>query len=135
MKGPDLPRWLWYAVGGRLPMRYSQWVLHDVTTRWWRLRALSRSLVQLAPVAVLIYVFLPTEPWVRVLAILGGVLVGMIYALAYLDEATESRALKAGFLRGTAQQVRDERLAARNPGRMARYAQRYRRDEPPDRPG
>lgn len=115
-------------------MRYSQWVLHDVTTRWWRLRALFRSLVQLTPVAVLIYVFLPSEPWVRVMAILGGVLVGMIYALAYLDESSESRALKAGFLRGVATQVRDERLALKDPGRIARYTARYRRDEPPELP-
>jgi Family of unknown function (DUF5313) len=128
VKRPDPLRWLWYAMGGRLPLRYSQWVLRDVTTRWWRLRALFRSLVQILPVAVLILVFLPTEPWVRAMACLGGVLVGMIYAVAYLDESTESRALKAGFLRGTAQQVRDE-LRAASP--TARYGERFRRDEPP----
>jgi Family of unknown function (DUF5313) len=115
-------------MGGRLPLRYSQWVLHDVTTRWWRLRALFRSLVQILPVAALIYVLLPTEPWVRLMACAGGVFVGMIYALAYLDESSESRALKAGFLRGTAQQVRDERIAGR---RGSRFAEQYRRDEPP----
>ncbi len=128
VKRPDPLRWLWYAMGGRLPLRYSQWVLRDVTARWWRLRALFRSLVQILPVAVLILVFLPTEPWVRAMACLGGVMVGMIYALAYLDESTESRALKAGFLRGTAQQVRDE-LRAASP--TARYGERFRRDEPP----
>ena len=131
VKRPDPLRWLWYAVGGRLPLRYSQWVLHDVTTRWWRVRALFRSLVQILPVAVLIYVFLPTEPWVRVMACLGGVFVGMIYALAYLDESSESRALKAGFLRGTAGQVRDERQAGKRTSAAARYAERFRRDEPP----
>ncbi|MBN9099096.1 MAG: DUF5313 family protein [Pseudonocardia sp.] len=129
VKRPDPLRWLWYAFGGRLPIRYSQWVLHDVTARWWRLRSLFRSLVQIAPVAVGIYVLVPSEPWVRLMAIAGGVLVGMIYALAYLDEAAESRALKAGFLRGVAQQVRDGRLAARVPGRIARFTQPYRRDE------
>ena len=128
---PGLLRWLWYAVGGRLPLRYSQWVLHDVTARWWRLRALSRSLVQILPVAVLIYAFLPTEPWVRVMAILGGVFVGMIYALAYLDESSESRALKAGFMRGVAKQVRDE---ARAGSHGARFAERFRRDERPEPP-
>lgn len=131
MERPDPLRWLWYAMGGRLPLRYSQWVLRDVTARWWRLRALFRSLVQILPVVVVIYLVLPTEPWVRVMACLGGVFVGMIYALAYLDESTESRALKAGFLRGTAQQVRDERNAGRRASSAARYAERFRRDEPP----
>ncbi len=121
-------------MGGRLPLRHSQWVLHDVTTRWWRLRSLFRSLVQILPVAVLIYVFLPFEPWVRAMAIVGGAWVGLVYALAYLDEAAESRALKAGFMRGIAQSVRNERLAARNGPAAARYAERYRRDEPPTTP-
>jgi hypothetical protein len=131
---PGPLRWLWYAFGGRLPIRYSQWVLRDVTAGWWRLRSLLRALVQIAPVAVLIYVLVPAEPWVRLTAILGGTLVGMMYATAYLDEVAETRALKAGFLRGVAQQVRDERLAARPPGRIARFTQPYRRDEPPHPP-
>jgi hypothetical protein len=134
VKRPDPLRWLWYAMGGRLSIRYSQWVLRDVTAPWWRMRSLLRSLVQILPVAVLIYVLLPTEPWVRLMAVLGGVFVGMIYAVAYMEEACESRALKAGFLRGTAQQVRDERQAARRGRGARRYAEQFRRDEPPELP-
>lgn len=30
--------WIWYAFGGKLPDRYRDWVLHDVTCRTWWLR-------------------------------------------------------------------------------------------------
>lgn len=114
-------------MGGGLPPRHRMWVLHDVTTRWWRFRALFRSLVQLAPVALLIYLLLPSEPWVRVLAILGGMLVGLIYALAYLEESSEHRAIKAGYARGTARAVREQADVGAQAA-VARYAARYRDD-------
>lgn len=114
-------------MGGGLPPRHRTWVLHDVTTRWWRFRALFRSLVQLAPVALLIYLLLPSEPWVRVLAILGGMLVGLIYALAYLEESSEHRAIKAGYARGTARAVREQADVGAQAA-AARYAARYRDD-------
>ena len=75
---------------------------------------------------MLLYVFLPTPPWVRLMAIAGGLLVGMIYALAYLEESTENRALKAGFVRGTATTVREQ--AARDArGGRPRFLERFRR--------
>ncbi len=127
MERPGLLRWLWYAMGGGLPFAYAQWVLHDVTTKRWRWRALFRSVVQILPVAVVLYVVLPTPPWVRLMAIGGGLLVGMIYAVAYLEESTENRALKAGFLRGTAATVR-EKAALEARGGKPRFLERYRRD-------
>lgn len=124
-------RWLWYAMGGALPSHYRDWVLHDLTTRRWRWRSLFRSLVQILPVGLLILAFLPSELWVRVMAVAGGIWVGMIYALAYLDEASEHRALKAGFARGTAAAVRDEANAGAREASAARYAERYRSPTPP----
>jgi len=118
-------------MGGGLPAANRDWVLHDLTTRRWRLRQLSRSLVQILPVAVLIVAFLPGELWVRLLAVAGGAWVGMIYALAYLDEATEHRALKAGFARGQVRAVRDEADAETREAAAARYAARYRRPPTP----
>lgn len=64
------------------------------------------------------------------LAVAGGIRVGMIYALAYLDEAGEHRALKAGFARGTVKAVRDDADAGAREAAAARYTQRYRRDAP-----
>src|SRR5687767_11313906 len=35
---PAPHRWLWYALGGRLPARHRGWVLFDTTTGTWGLR-------------------------------------------------------------------------------------------------
>ena len=126
-------RWLWYAMGGGLPPEYREWVLNDLTARGWWLRQLLRSIVQIVPFAVLILLFLPSEFWVRVLAVLGGACVGMVYAIAYLDEATEHRALKAGYARGTLGAVRAERNAGRIEAQAERYRERYRGEPPTPR--
>ena len=129
MHRPGPLRWLWYAVGGGLPARYREWVLHDLTARTWWLRQLGRSIVQVLPVAVLVLILVPGELWVRVLAVAGGVSVGMIYAVAYLYEATEHRAMKAGYPRGTAQSVRDDARADERLAAALRYADRYRDED------
>ena len=118
-------------MGGALPPRYRSWVLHDLTVRTWRLRQLVRSLVQTLPVAAIVLIFLPSEPWVRVVAVLGGVYVGMVYAFAFSEEAVESRALKAGYARGTAKAVRDEADAGAREAAAARYAARWRAGDDP----
>jgi hypothetical protein len=124
-------RWVGYAFGARLPARHRAWVLHDLTTRHWRWRSLLRSLVQVLPIAVLVYLLLPAEPWVRVMAVLGGAAVGMIYAVAYLEEAAEHRALKAGYPRGALASVREGADAQARGSAAARYAQRYREGPTP----
>jgi hypothetical protein len=133
---PDPVRWFWYALGGGLPPRYRDWVLHDVTTRTWFWRHLSRSMVQMAlPVIVLVLV-LPMPLWVRLVGVLGGILVGIQYAVAYGYESTEHRAMKAGFPQGTAQRIRNAGHADERAAAAARYAARYRSPEPgPDHPG
>lgn len=110
---PGAARWLWYAVGGRLPVAYREWVLYDVTCRRWPLRHLLRLLVQVAPVAVVLVVLIPGPIWVRLMAVVGGSLVGLSYSFVFLYEATENRAWKAGYDHGTAARVREERHAAR----------------------
>lgn len=125
---PGPVRWLWYAAGGRLPMRYREWVLYDVTCRTWPLRHLARLLTQLVPVAAVLLVLIPGPLWVRVMAVLGGSLVGLSYSFVFLYEATEHRAVKAGYPHGTAQAVREERHAARALVRTAEdFAQRQHR--------
>jgi hypothetical protein len=110
---PGPVRWLWYAAGGRLPSAYREWVLYDVTCSTWPLRHLARLLTQLAPVAVALLVLIPGPLWVRVMGVLGGSLVGLLYSFVFLYEATEHRAVKAGYPSGTAQRVREERHAGR----------------------
>lgn len=123
---PSPIRWLPYAFGAGLPARHRAWVLHDVTVPTWRLRHFARATVQLAPIAVLLYAFIPGEPWVRAMAVVGGLLIGCFYSFAYMDESAEHRAVKAGYPRGTVVAGReaghtDERRAAEE-----RYAQRWR---------
>ena len=124
---PGPLRWLWYAQGGSLPPRYREWVLRDLTTSGWRWRQVLRSLVQASPVAVVVLLVVPGPLWVRLLAVGGGVFVALIYVVAFLDESTEHRALKAGYPRGRAQAVRDAARAPERDAAARRYAERYRR--------
>src|SRR5689334_24676933 len=123
---PGPLRWLWYALGGGLPPRYRDWVLHDVTAPTWAWRQILRALVQALPVALVVALLIPGSPSIRLMAVAGGVFVAMIYVLAFVDEAVEHRSVKAGFPRGYAKGVRE---AAQQPERDAaarRYAERYR---------
>jgi len=125
---PGPLRWLWYALGGGLPPRYREWVLHDVTVRTWWVRQVARALlVQALPVALVVGLLIPGSFAIRLMAVLGGVFVSMIYVVAFLAEAVEHRAMKAGYPRGFAKGLRD---ASRQPERDAaarRYDERYRR--------
>ena len=128
MTRPGPLRWFWYALGGGLPPRYRDWVLHDVTTRTWALRQVLRSVVQLVPFAVVLLFVVPGELWVRLVAILGGTLVGLVYAASFVQQTTEHRAMKAGWSPHHAQAVRDARDAPGRAEAAQRYAERYRRD-------
>jgi hypothetical protein len=127
---PGAIRWLWYAVGGRLPAAYREWVLYDVTCRTWPLRHLVRLLVQLVPVVVVLIVLIPGPMWVRLMAVVGGSLVGLLYSFVFLYEATEHRACKAGYAHGTAARGREERHAARALATAAWDFERRRRQQP-----
>jgi len=105
---PAPHRWLWYALGGRLPRRNRGWVLHDTTTSTWWLRHVARTFVQMAVPIALVLTVLPA-PWgLRAAAAGGGIFLALIYSLAYMPEATENRVVKAGYPAGTAQALRDE---------------------------
>jgi hypothetical protein len=109
---PGPLRWLWYAVGGRLPDAYREWVLLDLTRPTWPLRHLVRLFTQLVPVTVPLLVLLPGPLWVRGTAIAVGSTIGLLYSFVFLYEATEARATKAGFPHGTLQRAREERRAS-----------------------
>lgn len=100
--------WIWYAFGGKLPDRYREWVLHDVTCRTWWLRHVIRSLAQLSPVAILLLVILGPM-WITYLALLAGTILALIYSLAYIEETGEHRLAKHGYPVGTAKQLRNRR--------------------------
>lgn len=53
---------------------------------------------------------MPPGPfWIRAVAALGGVLMGLIYSLGYIVETTEHRLVKAGYPVGLAERLRGQR--------------------------
>jgi len=120
---PNPLQWVWYAYGGGLPRRLSGWVLADTTRRSWVLRHLSRALVQLAP-AVLVVLLVPFVAFpYRLTAAGGGIVIGLIFSVAYMTETTEHRAVKAGFAPGTTGRVREQRAERDRLERGARHRQ------------
>jgi hypothetical protein len=118
---PSVLQWLRYAFGARLPRAQSAWVLSDTTRPGWVRRHVARSLVQLSPLVVLC-LFVPVPVVYRLTAALGGVLVGLMYSMAFMVETTEHRVAKAGYPAGTAARLREERAERR---RTARVEERF----------
>jgi Family of unknown function (DUF5313) len=130
---PGPLRWLWYALGGRLPRRYRTWVYRDATCRTWAARHVLRAMVQMAVPIALVLLLLPGPFWIRGMAALGGVFLGLIFSLAYMTETVEHRLVRAGYPAGTAaeahQRAAQEREAvetARKREAAERRAARYR---------
>jgi hypothetical protein len=130
---PGVLRWLWYAMGGGLPQRHSAWVLHDTTTGSWGVRHVLRAVVQMSVPIALVLLLVPGPFWIRGMAALGGLLLGLIFSIAYMTETTENRVKKAGYRTGTAQVVRDRahvtrdaQQAAKRQQAAAKRAARYR---------
>jgi uncharacterized protein DUF5313 len=126
---PNPARWIWYALGGRLPQRYREWVLHDVTARTWVLRHAARSSVLLAPLCA-VWLLLPGPLWIRGLMVVLAVVVGYFYSFAYMEESAEHRLAKHGYPRGTGKQVRAEARAEIEEEIRQRYIAIYR--QPPE---
>jgi uncharacterized protein DUF5313 len=128
---PGPLRWLWYAMGGGLPGRHSSWVLHDTTTDSWGVRHVLRAVVQMSVPIALVLLLVPGPFWIRGMTALGGLLLGLIFSIAYMTETTENRVKKAGYPAGTAQRVRDgahrSRAAEQTAKRQAAAAKRAAR--------
>jgi hypothetical protein len=118
---PDPLRWLWYALGGGLPRRLSPWVLADTTGRTWIWRHFARALVQMLPVVVLFLVLPPVALSYRLSAAVGGLLIGLLFSMAFMTETTEHRVVKAGYPPGTAARLREERAERERVERRAPY--------------
>jgi hypothetical protein len=121
---PNPAQWIWYALGGGLPRRLSPWVLADTTARTWIWRHFARALVQMSPLVALCLLVPPVALSYRLSAALGGLLIGLLFSMAFMTETTEHRVVKAGYRSGTAAAVREERAERE---RLERHA-RYRRD-------
>ena len=118
---PTPLQWIWYALGGGLPRELSSWVLDDTTRRTWVWRHVARAMVQLAPLLVLCVLVVPVPLAYRLSAAAGGVVLALLFSLAYMFETTEHRVTKAGYPSGTAERVRTERVERERLERRAPY--------------
>jgi hypothetical protein len=112
MVRPNPLRWLWYALGGGLPARYKEWVLHDTTSSSWVLRHVARSLVQLSIPIAAILLFLPAPMSLRALTALAAGGSAMMYMIVHTLATTDRRLIRAGYAGGTGERVRGERATA-----------------------
>jgi hypothetical protein len=95
-------------------------VLHDTTTRTWIWRHLARAVVQVLPVVVGC-LLVPVAFGYRLSAACGGLVLALMFSLAFMTETTEHRVAKAGYEAGTAARVREERAEQRRIERRAPY--------------
>lgn len=96
---------MWYAFGGRLPARYREWVLRDVSARHWRLRYAVQILVRTAPFLIagfLVLMLLPDIPAGLAIAGMAAALLFTLYfTLTSADEFREVRLVQHGYAPGT----------------------------------
>ena len=114
-------QWVRYAFGGGLPPELAEWVLADTTRRTWVWRHLARALVQLLPAFVLCLVVVPVPLAYRITAVGGGLVIGLLFSLAYMTETIEHRVVKAGYPSGTAARLRAERAERERLERLSPY--------------
>ena len=106
---PGLPQWLWYAFWGRLSSRHDSWVLYDATCSTWVFRHVGRLLTVAALPVAAVLVFLPGALHVRVLTAVVAGLGGFLFAVVWVNEATEQRIIRAGWRPGVGPELRERR--------------------------
>jgi hypothetical protein len=123
---PNPLRWLWYAVGGRLPAANREWVLYDLTSRTWVFRHLARALVQHSVWLLLLLLPIPLD--LRVWMIAVGVSVGLVFSLSFMEDASERRLIRHGFPAGLNRKIREESEGKDRAELAAMYAAFYSAD-------
>jgi hypothetical protein len=97
-------------------------VLSDTTGRTWILRHIARAVVQMLPIVVLCLVVQVPLAY-RISAAAGGLLLGLLFSMAFMTETIEHRVSKAGYPPGTAARVRAERQERDRVERHSPYRQ------------
>ena len=118
---PNPLQWVWYALGGGLPRHLSPWVLADTTRRTWIWRHLARAVVQMLPVVALCLFAVPVDLSYRLSAAFGGLMIGLLFSIAFMTETIEHRTAKAGYPPGTAARLREERAERERLERLSPY--------------
>jgi Family of unknown function (DUF5313) len=106
---PNPAQWLWYAFWGPLPDRYRIWVLYDATCSTWIVRHVVRVLtIAVLPVAA-VALFLPAPVDVRVPTALVAGAGAFLFTVVWVNEATDTRLVRAGWRWDTGPTVRERR--------------------------
>ena len=130
VRRPNPAQWLWYAWGGRLPQRYREWVLHDVTARTWLLRHMARTIVLTLTVVAVVFVplvlLVHVVFWLAIAAVVLGALVSVYYSMSYAWESGDARLTKYGYPAGYGSQVRRKMAEERHRETQERYDATWR---------
>jgi Family of unknown function (DUF5313) len=113
-------QWIRYVAGRELPERYRPWVVWDTVGPTWVWRHLGRLMAIMALLIVPLAVFLPIPIGLKLGALAGATIMGLIYGFAYIDESTDMRLTRAGYPTGLGQQVRRERAESAQREQSAR---------------
>jgi Family of unknown function (DUF5313) len=97
---PGVFRWLWFAIGFRLPAENRDWVKHELTDAGWRWRTVLRHLAIIVPICVVLVVvltlLLPAPLWLG-LMMTALILAGSVFTVtAYADDIRASRLRQHG---------------------------------------
>jgi hypothetical protein len=129
---PNPAQWLWFAFGGRLPLRYREWALRDATSRTWLLRFAARAMIRMAPLvlgALVVLWLVDAKPGLAVASVALGLIVGTYFSMSYAVERTDQQLLTYGYPRGTAEVARQRRSGAKYQAQRERYERNWR--QPP----
>lgn len=121
-------QWLRYTVTGTVPAKNRSWVLYDATCSTWLARHAARYLVIVAPLIAAVLILLPATMEIRVEASFAAGASLLLGYLCFTSESVERRVEKAGYPRGLAASMREQRAldaqratAARNRVRRGGY--------------
>lgn len=132
MRRPNPALWLWYAWGGRLPRRYREWVLHDITTRTWLFRHMARTLVLTLTAVVVVFIplvlLVHVVFWLAIAALVLGVVVSVYYSMSYAWESGDVRLTKYGYPGGYGSEVRQRMAAERDREMQEKYNATWRQN-------
>jgi hypothetical protein len=117
---PTPLQWLRYAYGAGLPRDLAPWVLRDTTAHTWVWRHLARAVVQVLPLVVGC-LLVPVSFGYRVSMAAGGLLLALMFSLAFMTETIEHRVAKAGYEPGTAARIRADRVERERLERRSPY--------------
>jgi archaellum biogenesis protein FlaJ (TadC family) len=97
---PGPLRWLWFAIGFRLPAENRDWVKHELTDAGWRMRTVVRHLAIIIPICAILVVVLtlalPAPLWLG-LMMTALILAGSVFSVAaYADDIRASRLRQHG---------------------------------------